>query len=168
MRLVARREEVFRVPRRRCKKRLVGIDIQVGPFSPIRPNVVEAVNFQFDITVDGRQIKLLNLIGLLRSVEHWCSCAVTVVPSSFFTPSMTGADLTAPTQCSSNRARPGRTPGSRASTVGSATNSATPGDWTTKRGPLKRIRQPCSEVWACAGLPVTGRHRAHASARTIV
>jgi len=41
---------------------VVGIGIQVGAFSPIRPNVVWAMDFQFDTTADGRQIKLLNVI----------------------------------------------------------------------------------------------------------
>ena len=56
------REEGLRVPQRRRKKRLVGIGIQVGAFSPIRPNVVWAMDFQFDTTADGRQMKLLNIV----------------------------------------------------------------------------------------------------------
>ena len=56
------RAEGLRVPQRRRKKRLTGIGIQVGVFSPIRPNVVWAMDFQFDTTSDGRQIKLLNII----------------------------------------------------------------------------------------------------------
>lgn len=31
-------------------------------FCPIRPNVMWAMNFQFDRTIDGRQVKLLNII----------------------------------------------------------------------------------------------------------
>ena len=56
------RDEGLRVPQRRRKKRLVGIGIQIGAFSPICPNVVWAMDFQFDTTADGRQIKLLNVI----------------------------------------------------------------------------------------------------------
>lgn len=56
------RDEGLRVPQRRRKKLLVGIGIQVGAFSPIRPDVVWAMDFQFDTTADGRQIKLLNVI----------------------------------------------------------------------------------------------------------
>ena len=56
------RDEGLRVPQRRRKKRLVGIGIQVGAFSPIRPNVVWAMDFQFDTTADGRQMKMLNVI----------------------------------------------------------------------------------------------------------
>ena len=56
------RAEGLRVPQRRRKKRLTGIGIQVGAFSPIRPNVVWAMDFQFDTTSDGRQIKLFNII----------------------------------------------------------------------------------------------------------
>ena len=40
----------------------VGIGVQVGAMSPIRPNVVWAMDFQFDTTADGRQIKMLNVI----------------------------------------------------------------------------------------------------------
>ena len=56
------RDEGLRVPQRRRKKRLVGIGVQVGAMSPIRPNVVWAMDFQFDTTADGRQIKMLNVI----------------------------------------------------------------------------------------------------------
>ena len=56
------REEGLRVPQRRRKKCLVGIGIQVGAFSSIRPNVVWAMDFQFDTAAGGRQIKLLNVI----------------------------------------------------------------------------------------------------------
>ena len=56
------RDEGLRVPQRRRKKRLVGIGIQVGAMSPIRPNVVWAMDFQFDTTADGRQLKMLNVI----------------------------------------------------------------------------------------------------------
>ena len=56
------RDEGLRVPQRRRKKRLVGIGIQVGAFSPIRPNVVWAMDFQFDTTADGRTLKMLNVI----------------------------------------------------------------------------------------------------------
>ena len=38
---------------------LVGIGIQVGAMSPIRPNVIWAKDFQFDTTADGPQIKML-------------------------------------------------------------------------------------------------------------
>jgi len=56
------RSEGLRVPQRRRKKRFVGIGVQVGAMSPIRPDVVWAMDFQFDTTVDGRQIKMLNVI----------------------------------------------------------------------------------------------------------
>ena len=50
------------MPQRRRKKRLLGIGVQVGAMSPIRPNVVWAMDFQFDTTADGRQLKMLNVI----------------------------------------------------------------------------------------------------------
>ncbi|EID15467.1 integrase catalytic subunit, partial [Mycolicibacterium phlei RIVM601174] len=34
----------------------------VGAMSPIRPNVIWAMDFQFDTTADGRTIKMLNVI----------------------------------------------------------------------------------------------------------
>lgn len=56
------REEGLRVPYRRRKKPLRGIGAAVGAMCPIRPNVVWALDFQFDQTADGRQLKLLNVI----------------------------------------------------------------------------------------------------------
>jgi len=56
------RAEGLRVPQRRRKKRLAGIGINVGAMCPIRPNIVWAMDFQFDTTADGRQIKFLNII----------------------------------------------------------------------------------------------------------
>ncbi len=56
------RDEGLRVPYRKRKKPLRGIGQAVGPMSPIRPNVVWALDFQFDQTTDGRMLKLLNVI----------------------------------------------------------------------------------------------------------
>ncbi|MGB3673691.1 MAG: IS3 family transposase, partial [Candidatus Nanopelagicales bacterium] len=56
------REEGLRVPQRRKKKRLTGIGAAVGAMCPIRPNVIWAMDFQFDTTADGRTIKMLNVI----------------------------------------------------------------------------------------------------------
>ncbi len=56
------REEGLRVPQRRRKKRLTGISVVVGAMSPIRPNVIWAMDFQFDTTADGRTLKMLNVI----------------------------------------------------------------------------------------------------------
>ncbi len=56
------REECLRVPQRRRKKRLTGIGVTVGAMSPIRPNVIWAMDFQFDTTADGRTLKMLNVI----------------------------------------------------------------------------------------------------------
>lgn len=55
-------EEGLRVPQRRRKKRLTGIGVAVGATSPIPPNVIWAMDFQFDTTADGRSIKMLNVI----------------------------------------------------------------------------------------------------------
>ena len=56
------REEGLRVPQRRKKKRLTGIGVAVGAMSPIRPNVIWAMDFQFDTAADGRTVKMLNVI----------------------------------------------------------------------------------------------------------
>lgn len=56
------RDEGLRVPRKRRKQPLRGIGAHVGSMCPIQPNVVWALDFQFDVTVDGRTLKLLNVI----------------------------------------------------------------------------------------------------------
>lgn len=56
------RDEGLRVRQRRRKKRLTGIGTAVGAMSPIAPNVIWAMDFQFDTTADGRTIKMLNVI----------------------------------------------------------------------------------------------------------
>jgi putative transposase len=56
------RDEGLRVPQQRRKKRLTGIGTHVGAMSPIRPNVLWALDFQFDVTVDGKTLKMLNVI----------------------------------------------------------------------------------------------------------
>ena len=56
------REEGLRVPYRKKKRPLRGIGVAVGAMCPIAPNVVWALDFQFDQTTDGRMLKLLNVI----------------------------------------------------------------------------------------------------------
>ena len=56
------REEGLRVPQKRRKKRLSGVGVNVGAMCPIRPNVLWALDFQFDTLADGRTIKMLNII----------------------------------------------------------------------------------------------------------
>ena len=56
------REEGLRVPYRKKKRPLRGIGEPVGAMCPIRPNVIWAMDFQFDQTTDGRILKLLNVI----------------------------------------------------------------------------------------------------------
>jgi putative transposase len=56
------RAEGLRVPYRKKKRPLRGIVGAVGSFSPIRPNVVWSLDFQFDQTTDGRLLKLLTVI----------------------------------------------------------------------------------------------------------
>ncbi len=56
------RDEGLQVPQRRRKKRLTGVGTHVGAMTPIRPNALWAMDFQFDRTIDGRQVKMLNII----------------------------------------------------------------------------------------------------------
>src|SRR6056297_4203540 len=56
------REEGLKVPQGRKKKRLTGIGTHVGAMCPIRPDALWACDFQFDVTADGRTLKLLNII----------------------------------------------------------------------------------------------------------
>ena len=56
------REEGLRVPTRRRKKRLAGIGTHVGAMCPTRPDVLWALDFQYDTTADGRTLKMLNVI----------------------------------------------------------------------------------------------------------
>jgi putative transposase len=126
------------VPYKRRKKRLTGVGTHVGAMCPIRPNALWAMDFQFDVTVDGRTIKLLNVID-----DYTRECPAIVVersidadavvalldrlsaqrgapgfvrfdngPSSSPTPSPTGAAATTSPPCSSTPAHHGRTPGS--------------------------------------------------------
>lgn len=57
------RDEGLQVPQRRRKTRLRGVGFDVGQFSLIAPNALWALDFQFDTAIDGRQIKLLNIIN---------------------------------------------------------------------------------------------------------
>jgi putative transposase len=56
------RAEGLKVPYRKRKKPLGGIGQSIGPMCPIRPNVVWAMDFQFDQTRDGRMLKFLNVV----------------------------------------------------------------------------------------------------------
>ena len=56
------REEGLKVPYRKRKKPHRGIGTAVGPMCPIAPNALWALDFLFDTTVDGRTLKLLNIV----------------------------------------------------------------------------------------------------------
>ena len=56
------RHEGLQVPVKTRKPRLTGIGVHVGPMSPIRPNGLWALDFQFDQTISNRQVKILNVI----------------------------------------------------------------------------------------------------------
>ena len=71
------RAEGLRVPYRKKKRPLRGIGVSVGAMCPIRPNVVWAMDFQFDQTADGRMLKLLNVID-----EYTRECLAIVVERS--------------------------------------------------------------------------------------
>ena len=55
------RVEGLKVPYRKRKKPLRGLGVHVGAMSPIKPNAIWAMDFQFDETRDGKQLKLLNI-----------------------------------------------------------------------------------------------------------
>jgi putative transposase len=71
------REEGLKVPYRKRKKPHRGIGVAVGAMCPIRPNVLWALDFQFDTTVDGRTLKLLNVVD-----EYTRECPAIVVDRS--------------------------------------------------------------------------------------
>jgi putative transposase len=56
------RLEGLKVPYRKRKKPMRGIGTAVGAMCPIVPNALWALDFQFDTTVDGRMLKLLNIV----------------------------------------------------------------------------------------------------------
>jgi putative transposase len=58
------RLEGLKVPYRKRKKRLSGIGANVGAMSPICPNAIWALDFQFDQTRDGKVLKLLNVVDI--------------------------------------------------------------------------------------------------------
>ena len=71
------REEGLKVPYRKRKKPLRGVGTAVGAMCPIIPNALWALDFQFDTTVDGRTIKLLNIVD-----EFTRECPAIVVDRS--------------------------------------------------------------------------------------
>jgi putative transposase len=56
------RAEGLKVPYRKRKKPLRGNGVVMGAMSPIRPNVLWALDFQFDQTSNAKTLKLLNVI----------------------------------------------------------------------------------------------------------
>jgi putative transposase len=70
------RDEGLRVVHSKRKKPLRGA-VHVGRFCPIQPNVLWALDFQFDQTADAQTLKLLNVID-----EHTRECPVIVVDRS--------------------------------------------------------------------------------------
>ena len=70
------RDEGLQVPTKKRKKRMAGNGAPVGAMCPIRPDALWALDFQFDHTIDSRQVKILNIIdeytreALATVVEH--------------------------------------------------------------------------------------------------
>ncbi len=56
------RDEGLRVPQKKRKKHLAGVGAHVGAMCPIRPNVLWALDFQFDTLANGTTLKMLNVI----------------------------------------------------------------------------------------------------------
>lgn len=71
------RAEELKVPYRKRKKRHRGVGVTVGQMCPIRPDVLWALDFQFDTTVDGKTLKLLNVVD-----EFTRECPAIVVDRS--------------------------------------------------------------------------------------
>ena len=71
------RDEGLKVPYRKRKQPLRGIGTAVGVMSPLAPNALWALDFQFDVTVDGRILKLLNIVD-----EYTRECPAIVVERS--------------------------------------------------------------------------------------
>jgi len=71
------RDEGLKVPYRKRKKPHRGIGAPVGAMSPIAPNALWALDFQFDTTDDNRTIKLLNIVD-----EFTRECPAIVVERS--------------------------------------------------------------------------------------
>ena len=155
------RDEGLQVPQRRKKKRLTGIGVAVGAMCPIRPNALWALDFQFDVTIDGRTLKLLNVIDEFtrealaivvdRSID--ADAVVAILDRLALAARRASARplrqrprvhrsrrrRLVPVQrrrsCSSTPARHGRTPGSNRSTAGYATSCSTPGTSTPSSKP---------------------------------
>jgi putative transposase len=133
------RDEGLQVPTKTKKKRLTGVGTHLGAMSLVAPNALWALDFQFDHTIDHRQVKMLNVIDeftrecLDIPVEHSItaddvvavldrlpssgaerrrSCGSTTAPSSSRSSWPSGAQPRAPTAYSSTPARHGKTPGS--------------------------------------------------------
>ncbi len=71
------RQEGLKVPYRKRKKPHRGIGTAVGAMSPIAPDALWAMDFQFDTTADGRTLKLLNIVD-----EYTRECPAIVVDRS--------------------------------------------------------------------------------------
>lgn len=71
------REEGLRVPYKKRKRPGRGVGTAVGAMCPIAPNVLWALDFQFDTTADNRTIKLLNIVD-----EFTRECPAIVVERS--------------------------------------------------------------------------------------
>ena len=71
------RDDGLKVPYRKRKKPHRGIGTAIGAMCPIVPDALWAMDFQFDTTVDGRTLKLLNLVD-----EFTRECPVIVVDRS--------------------------------------------------------------------------------------
>jgi hypothetical protein len=70
-------DEGLRVPYRKRKKPHRGIGTAVGAMCPIAPNALWALDLQFDSTVEGRTLKLWNVVD-----EYTRECPAIVVDRS--------------------------------------------------------------------------------------
>jgi transposase InsO family protein len=108
------RAEGLKVPYRKRKKPLRGKGVVTGAMCPIRPNVLWALDFQFDQSANGKTLKLLNVI------DEFTREFLAIVVAD-------GVASTAPGRSSSIRDHHGRTPGLSRPMAGSVTSSSTDG-----------------------------------------
>jgi hypothetical protein len=72
----------LQVPTKTKKKRLTGVGTHVGAMSLIAPNALWALDFQFDHTIDCRQVKMLNVIDEFTASA---STSASITPSPLTT-----------------------------------------------------------------------------------
>ena len=74
------RKAGLKVPFKKRGKRRSGRGKVMGAHAPIHPNVIWAMDFQFDQTTDGRVIKVLNVID---KYSRGCARLTSILTDEF-------------------------------------------------------------------------------------